>query len=71
MPALTIFPSSSDAKATYIAISGIPGRAIDRFLQCQMHRLFLFILTSHYRILRQIPMLEGVLGIADKRCIAW
>ena len=31
IPALTIFPYSSAAKAIYIAIIGSPGRAIDRF----------------------------------------
>ena len=31
MPALTIFPHSSAAKAIYITIIGSPGRAIDRF----------------------------------------
>ena len=31
MPALTIFPCSSTAKATNVAIIGSPGRTIDRF----------------------------------------
>jgi hypothetical protein len=36
--ALTIFPFSFAAKATYVAINDSFGRAIDRFFWCEPHR---------------------------------
>lgn len=36
--ALTIFPFSFAAKATYVAINDSFGRAIDRFFWCELHR---------------------------------
>ncbi len=46
-PALTIFPSSSAAKASYDAICGSPGRTIDRFVECEHSGSFLFACGSH------------------------
>lgn len=44
--ALTIFPSSSAAKATSVAMLGSPGRAIDRFGWCEGHRFSVLADTS-------------------------
>ena len=44
--ALTIFPSSSAAKAIYITIIGSLGRAIDRNIWCEPHRDWVLTNTS-------------------------
>ena len=64
--ALTIFPCSFATKAIYIAIRGSLGRAIDRFFWCEPHRFLMFTYASQPWRRRSTPMLEGVLGSADK-----
>lgn len=53
--ALTMFLSSSATKATYVAISGSLGRTIDRFVWCELHRVFklayFFALSYVFRVL--------------------
>ena len=64
--ALTIFPCSFATKAIYIAIRGSLGRTIDRFFWCEPHRFLMFTYASQPWRRRSTPMLEGVLGSADK-----